>query len=154
GFWSKDMVLESALEAGHSERFGWIYMILFGVGLATALMTAFYTFRAYFKTFWGDLRMPDGAHPHETGVMMVPLIVLAVGAVGVGIIAEPFTHWFSDLLTSAPFLAATQGNMSHELNWPLMLVSTAVALAGFGGAYYFYKAKPAAAEKAADAADG
>ena len=30
--------------------------------------------------------------------MTVPLIVLAVGAVFVGIVAEPFTHWFSDFL--------------------------------------------------------
>jgi NADH:ubiquinone oxidoreductase subunit 5 (subunit L)/multisubunit Na+/H+ antiporter MnhA subunit len=154
GFWSKDMVLESALEAGHSERFGSIYIILFGVGLATALLTAFYTFRAYFKTFWGELRMPDGAHPHETWVMMVPLIVLAIGAVGVGIIAEPFTHWFSDFLTRSPFLTTTQGSVPHALNWTLMLGSTAVALTGFGGAYYLYKAKPAAAEKAAETAGG
>jgi NADH-quinone oxidoreductase subunit L len=154
GFWSKDMVLESALEAGHSERFGPIYLILFGVGIATALLTAFYTFRAYFKTFWGELRMPDGAHPHETGVMMVPLIVLAIGALGVGIIAEPFTHWFSDFLTRAPFLTATQGSVSHELNWPLILGSTVVALAGLGGAYYLYKVRPAVAERAADAAGG
>lgn len=152
GFWSKDMVLESALEAGHSERFGSIYLILFGVGFATALLTAFYTFRAYFKTFWGELRMPEGAHPHETWVMMLPLIVLAIGAVGVGLVAEPFTHWFSSFLTRAPFLAATQGNVAHELNWPLVFGSTVVALAGFGGAYYLYKLKPSAAEKAADAA--
>ena len=99
GFWSKDMVLESALAAGHADRFGWVYTILFGVALATALLTAFYTFRAYYRTFEGELRMPDGAHPHEPLVMTVPLIVLALGAVAVGIVAEPFTHWFSGFLT-------------------------------------------------------
>src|SRR5262249_8144303 len=51
GFWSKDMVLESALDAGRDPRFGGVYMVLFGIGLATALMTAFYTFRAYYRTF-------------------------------------------------------------------------------------------------------
>ncbi len=69
GFWSKDMVLESALEAGHSARYGTVYLVLFGVALLTALLTAFYTFRAYFRTFWGELRMPAGAHPHEPWVM-------------------------------------------------------------------------------------
>src|SRR5262249_26351273 len=102
GFWSKDMVLESALEAGHDPRFGGVYIVLFGIGLATALMTAFYTFRAYYRTFEGELRMPEGAHPHEPPVMTVPLIVLAIGAVAVGIIAEPFTHWFGGVLTNAP----------------------------------------------------
>ncbi len=152
GFWSKDMVFESVLEAGHSERFGSIYMVLFGVATATALLTAFYTFRAYFRTFWGELRMPEGAHPHESGIMMLPLIVLAIGAVAVGIVAEPFTHWFSDFLTRSPFLASTHEHITHEWNWTLMLSSTVVALIGFAAAYYMYRVKPAAAEKAATAA--
>lgn len=152
GFWSKDLVLESALEAGHSTRFGPVYLVLFGVALFTALLTAFYTFRAYFRTFWGPLRMPEGAHPHESWVMNVPLIVLGFGALAVGIVAEPFTHWFSDFLTRTPDLAATGGAVEHHLNWPLILGSTAAALAGVGLAWYMYVRRPAAAEKAAAAA--
>jgi len=151
GFWSKDMVLEAALEAGHSERFGTIYMILFGVALTTALMTAFYTFRAYFRTFWGPLRMPDGAHPHETWVMNLPLIVLAIGAIVVGIAVEPFNQLFSGFLSKAPFLAATP-SPEHHLNWPLILGSSAVALIGVGIAYFMYVKQPASAAKAAAAA--
>ena len=117
GFWSKDMILESALEAGHSERFGSIYMVLFGVALVTALLTAFYTFRAYYRTFEGELRMPEGAHPHEPWVMSVPLIVLAIGAVAVGIVAEPFTHWFSDFLTRSPgIVRATTAGTAYDLS--------------------------------------
>jgi NADH-quinone oxidoreductase subunit L len=152
GFFSKDMVLEAALEAaGHSERFGGIYMVLFGIGLTTALMTAFYTFRAYFRTFWGELRMPHGAHPHELWVMSLPLIVLAIGAVLVGIVAEPFTHWFSDFLTSAPFLKSGTP-AEHHPNWPLMLGSAAVSPAGVGIAWYLYVKKPATAGKFAESA--
>jgi proton-translocating NADH-quinone oxidoreductase chain L len=155
GFWSKDMVLESALEAGHGQ-YGGVYMVLFGVALVTALMTAFYTFRAYYQTFEGELRMPEGAHPHEPWVMTLPLIVLAVGAVVVGIVAEPFTHWFSGFLTKSPDLAwANAGReVDHHLNWGLMLGSAAVALVGVGIAYYMYRAKPAAAEKAVSATPG
>ncbi|HVK10458.1 MAG TPA: NADH-quinone oxidoreductase subunit L [Gemmataceae bacterium] len=151
GFWSKDMVLEAALRAGESPRFGPVYMVLFGVALVTALMTAFYTFRAYFRTFWGELRMPEGAHPHETWTMNVPLIVLAVGAVAVGVVAEPFTHWFSHYLGAAPILKASDGGRvaEHHLNWPLMGGSAAVALAGVGLAYYLYVVKPAAPAKLA-----
>ncbi len=148
GFWSKDMVLEAALEAGHSERFGTIYLILFGIALTTALMTAFYTFRAYFRTFWGPLRMPHGAHPHETWVMNLPLIVLAIGAVLVGIAVEPFTHWFSGFLSKAPFLASTP-TPEHHLNWPLILGSSAVALLGLAVAYFMYVKSPSTADKAA-----
>jgi NADH-quinone oxidoreductase subunit L len=136
GFWSKDMILEAVLEAGHSLRFGTTYLILFGVALTTALLTAFYTFRAYFRTFWGELRMPEGAHPHEPGVMSLPLIVLAVGAVLVGIIVEPFTHWFSGFLTKASIFAGTGDSVEHDLNWPLILGSAAIAFVGIGLAYY------------------
>jgi NADH-quinone oxidoreductase subunit L len=156
GFWSKDMVLESALEAGHDPRFGGVYMVLFGIGLATALMTAFYTFRAYYRTFEGELRMPEGSHPHEPLVMTVPLIVLAVGAVAVGIIAEPFTHWFGGFLTKAPGIVRATGGraVDEHLNWGMMFASTVVALAGVALAYYVYRARPATAEKAARSAGG
>jgi proton-translocating NADH-quinone oxidoreductase chain L len=154
GFWSKDAILESALEAGHSARFGSIYMVLFGVALVTALMTAFYTFRAYYRTFEGELRMPAGAHPHEPWVMSVPLIVLAIGAAAVGFVAGPSTHWFADFLGDTPELARISVGKarSHELNWPLMGASAAAALLGVGLAWYFYVKKPAAVEALASSA--
>ena len=55
-----------------------------GVAAFTALLTAFYTFRAYFMTFWGEERFPEeaGHHPHDAPpVMAWPLRVLAVCAV-------------------------------------------------------------------------
>ena len=55
----------------------------------TAGLTAFYTFRAYFMTFWGEEKFPHeaGHHPHEAPpVMAWPLRILAVGAVGVGLV--------------------------------------------------------------------
>lgn len=152
GFWSKDMVLEAVLQAGGSARFGSVYMILFGVALATALLTAFYTFRVYFKTFWGELRMPGGAHPHEPAVMMLPLIVLAIGAVGAGFVnAGSFTHWFGDFLTRSSFLSSTPTLTDHA-NWPLMLGSAAIALLGAVVAWYFYARQPAVADRAARSA--
>lgn len=151
GFWSKDMILESALEAGASKRFGSLYMVVFGVTLTTAAMTAFYTFRAYFRTFWGPLKMPEGAHPHETLVMNIPLLVLAVGAVAVGIVAEPFTHWFSHFLGHAKTLVQADAGreVAHHLNWPLMLGSGVVALAGVGLAYVMYASQNPMAENLA-----
>ncbi|WP_020472622.1 NADH-quinone oxidoreductase subunit L [Zavarzinella formosa] len=151
GFWSKDMILESALEAGESKRFGTLYYLLFGVAITTAAMTAFYTFRAYFRTFWGPLKMPEGAHPHETWVMNIPLLVLAIGALAVGIVAEPFTHWFSHFLGHAKTLVqADAGRVAeHHLNWPLMIGSGAVALLGIGVAWAMYAGNSQSADNLA-----
>jgi NADH-quinone oxidoreductase subunit L len=154
GFWSKDSILEAALEAGRSPRFGFAYTVLFGVTLATAMMTAFYAFRAYYRIFWGPVNMPHGAHPHEPWVMTLPLVVLGIGAVAAGMIAEPFTHWFNNFLTQSPVLVQASGGevVQHHLNWPLMLGSTAVALAGVGLAWYLYQSRPGSAEEVAAAA--
>src|SRR5262249_43529485 len=65
GFWSKDEILAAALGASQqSASYGTIYAILFCAGLLTAGLTAFYTFRAYFITFWGELKLPPEAGQH------------------------------------------------------------------------------------------
>ncbi len=59
GFWSKDEILDVAWEAGHdADAYRMIYLLLWLVGLITAGLTAFYTFRAYFLTFWGLSAFP------------------------------------------------------------------------------------------------
>src|SRR5262249_57542419 len=75
GFFSKDDLLVSTWSAG---QLGDILTIF---GLLTALMTAFYSFRLVFVTFWG----PSHLDPHYAGhvrepakTMTVPLMVLAV----------------------------------------------------------------------------
>ncbi len=68
GFWSKDEILASALQASRvSTEHGAIYLLLYIVGLVTAALTAFYTFRAYFLTFWGELKLPPEAGSHGHG---------------------------------------------------------------------------------------
>ena len=62
GFFSKDAILLAAYE-----REG-IGMILYGIGLLTAMLTAFYMFRLFFLTFTGDFRGSDDQlhHLHES----------------------------------------------------------------------------------------
>src|SRR5262245_49377896 len=68
GFWSKDEILASALEASHaSHEYRTVYLLLFIAGVVTAALTAFYTFRAYFMTFWGELKLPPEAGSHGPG---------------------------------------------------------------------------------------
>jgi NADH-quinone oxidoreductase subunit L len=146
GFWSKDMIFEALTEAGESQsRFSAGYFVLLLVACLTAFLTAFYTFRAYFLTFWGPERVPPeaGHHAHESpSSMTLPLLVLAAGAVFVGATVEPFTHWFTDFLRTAPSLSqADRGYKAHghEFNLTLMGISTVLALAGIGGAWALYR---------------
>jgi NADH-quinone oxidoreductase subunit L len=76
GFFSKDEIINEALKQS---------TVLGFVGLLTALLTAFYTFRMVFLAFFGKERIPEGVHPHESGKwMLMPLLVLSVGAIGAG----------------------------------------------------------------------
>ncbi|HLJ55280.1 MAG TPA: NADH-quinone oxidoreductase subunit L [Chthonomonadaceae bacterium] len=55
GFWSKDAILDSALRSPWGGG-----LALYGVGLVTALMTAYYMNRLMWKTFYTDPRFVDG----------------------------------------------------------------------------------------------
>jgi NADH-quinone oxidoreductase subunit L len=61
GLWSKDAILGAALAA---PTWGKIY---YGVGLATAVLTAFYMSRLMWKTFWSDQRFDDASLGHGHG---------------------------------------------------------------------------------------
>jgi NADH-quinone oxidoreductase subunit L len=175
GFWSKDEIVDTALIASHHESYGSLYFGLFVLALLTAGLTAFYTFRAYFRTFWGDLKVPPEAASHGHGepgatgdhdhapiahsvahasgsavheappVMAIPLIVLAIGAVTVGF-ALGATHWISHFLARTPSYERYLAPLPEEgLNWILMGASTVIALVGAGIAYWMYVARPVAA---------
>ena len=83
-FFSKDAILAAAFTSGGS-----LGKILWFVGLVTAALTAFYMFRLWYLTFFGELRNHE-AHPHESPwVMLGPLVILAVlsvcgGWIGMG----------------------------------------------------------------------
>ncbi|WP_145233721.1 NADH-quinone oxidoreductase subunit L [Urbifossiella limnaea] len=149
GFWSKDLVLESLQFGAHSghPHAGSFYLLML-VAMLTAGLTAFYTFRAYFLTFWGPTVVPEeaGHHAHESpSVMTVPLIVLAAGALFVGIVAEPFTHWFSGFVGRTPSIGlaaklAGAAEVAHHFNWGIAGVSTLLAVGGVALAYMAYGA--------------
>jgi NADH-quinone oxidoreductase subunit L len=66
GFWSKDEILAVTLRASRAPgQFAMSYTVLFLFGMVTAGLTAFYTFRAYFMTFWGELVIPAEAYSHH-----------------------------------------------------------------------------------------
>jgi NADH-quinone oxidoreductase subunit L len=141
GFWSKDEILATTFGASDSGDFAFYYLVLLVAGLLTALLTAFYTFRAYFLTFWGETRIPPeaGEHAHESPpVMTVPLMILAVFAVGVGAALGP-TEVFAPYLERTP-LMPEMGH--HETNLLLMAGSAIIALLGIGFAWLTYVRHP------------
>ncbi|HEX9797889.1 MAG TPA: NADH-quinone oxidoreductase subunit L [Anaerolineales bacterium] len=82
GFWSKDEILADAFAHGHT--------LVFWVLALAALLTAFYTMRQITLTFLGKPRTQAAGHAHEsTWTMTVPLVVLAVFAVGFGWVGIP-----------------------------------------------------------------
>jgi NADH-quinone oxidoreductase subunit L len=141
-----------AREASHHSAAGIIYGVLALSAIFTAGLTAFYTFRAYFKTFWGDEKFPPeaGHHPHDAPPMMAwPLRILAVGAVGVGLVFGPLTHWFANILEHRwirPQFAHLAPTAPHAMNVVLMLASTVVGLIGIGIAYWMYVKQPSLAD--------
>ncbi len=82
GYFSKDMILESAYGAGTPEG-----RLAFTLGIAAAFMTAFYSWRLLFLTFHGKPRADHHTmeHVHESPLIMtIPLFGLALGAVFAG----------------------------------------------------------------------
>jgi NADH-quinone oxidoreductase subunit L len=165
GFWSKDEILDAAWTAGtHDGPYRGLYLVLWLAGLVTAGLTAFYTFRAYFLTFWGEERVPPEAHEHHHGhaahgetpslesppVMTVPLMVLAVFALGVGAAVGP-TRLFEHFVGRTPWLPESEG---EGLNFAMMAVSSLVALGGIGVAWLMYVRQPDLPGRLAESARG
>ena len=84
GFWSKDLIIEAAMV----RDMGWVSEFAYYALLSGVFMTAFYTFRMFFLTFHNSDRVPATTkkHLHESPkVMTVPLMILAIGALGTGL---------------------------------------------------------------------
>jgi NADH-quinone oxidoreductase subunit L len=145
GFWSKDEILASAVKAGGLPLLWWL------VGAATALLTAFYMFRLLYMTFYGVSRVEPAvaAHVHEApGSMRLPLIVLALLSFGGGfLLGFPPEHGWLHRLLAPVFAPASHlaGGPHHFAFWPdvvVMLISLALALAGWWYAYRCYVCEP------------
>ena len=96
GFYSKDMIIETALNAGGAKG-----IILGSVTLLGAAITAFYMTRVMILTFTSPKRWDDNQHPHESPALMwVPMVILSIGSVISGYLlyrGKAFKHWLEPL---------------------------------------------------------
>ncbi|MBW3596284.1 MAG: NADH-quinone oxidoreductase subunit L [Planctomycetes bacterium] len=152
GFFSKDAIIAAVWQKSQALHGGGatFYLVLMISALVTALLTAFYTFRAFFMTFHGEERVPPeaGHHAHESPPSMTgPLIALAVMAALVGG-ACFWTGAFDNFLLNAPSLAAFGPEVEHGPHvaaegehgshvW-LGILSGFIALVGIGAAAFLY----------------
>ncbi len=132
GFFSKDALLLSAWNAGM------LGQVLAVAGILTAGLTAFYSFRLVFVTFWGESRVdPHHAdHVHEqSSVVTVPLLVLAVLSIVTGYLGIP------EFLQ--PAFPGSEGTGHHgAAATGIMLVATLAGVLGIAAAYVLYVKSP------------
>jgi NADH-quinone oxidoreductase subunit L len=135
GYYSKDAIIESAF-AGHSS-FAFTLLVI------AALCTSFYSWRLAFMTFNGKSRADAHTleHVHESpNVMLVPLYVLAAGALLAGIIFAPYfigheqaLFWGSAIQPQDQVLE----EMHHVPEWVKLSPFIAMVI-GFALAFLFY----------------
>jgi NADH-quinone oxidoreductase subunit L len=125
GFFSKEAILAGVWAAEL-----WVPFAMLAV---TVFLTAFYMFRAIILAFFGPGHA--AAHPHDPpAVMAAPLWVLAVLAVGAGVLA---TRWLG--LSLPEFVPPEiQTPLPHGPGW-LMPLSVGLAVAGILGAWLTYQ---------------
>src|ERR1700692_1572129 len=156
GFFSKDEIL---WQTWASE--GGAYRILWFVGYATALMTAFYMFRLMYLMFYSPSRMSHEVehHVHESPKSMtVPLVILAICSIGAGWLSWPhslggsahFEKFLEPVFTREAAVFAEEGKSAQlaagekesehtdKTEYALMLLSLAAAGVGWGMARRSY----------------
>ena len=149
GFYSKDMILEAAYAA--QSNLGYF---AFWMGIAAALMTAFYSWRLLIVTFHGSPRASAEvmSHVHESPlVMTIPLLVLAVGAVFAGWLGyNTFVGDGMDAFWGSAILVLEGNNTvkaAHHVPTWVKLLPIFVGIAGIALAYWIYMLRPGTADK-------
>jgi NADH-quinone oxidoreductase subunit L len=144
GFFSKDAIIEGAF-AGHNMFAGFAFTLL----VVAACFTSFYSWRLIFMTFHGKPRASADVmhHVHESPpVMLLPLFVLAAGALLAGFLFAPYFigEHYSEFWKQALFTLPENEILHHVHEVPLWvkLAPLVLTLIGFLLAWQFYLRSP------------
>lgn len=136
GFYSKDQILWYSFSSQSGSIILWL------AGIIGALLTALYSFRMIFITFFGEAKTEPSFLPGK--LMTIPLIILAVLSVIGGFVELPASigniHLFSNLVDNTLPAVITKGDEHTELIFQVM--SAIIALSGIYIAYLIYFKKP------------
>jgi NADH-quinone oxidoreductase subunit L len=134
GFFSKEEILLAAYQNN---------MAIYWIALITSGLTAFYMFRLYFSIFWNKQHEVHGDRHGEGGfVMMLPLVLLAMGAAASGFI--PFGEFVS-----------TDGKaLESHFHLQFSIAPVALGLAGILAAMWLYKNQNSRPDKLAASFSG
>jgi NADH-quinone oxidoreductase subunit L len=131
GFYSKDMIIETAFNAGGVKG-----IILGSVTLLGAGITAFYMTRVMILTFTGTKRWDENAHPHESPwLMWLPMAILAIGSVSSGFLlsrGDALVNWLY------PLFEHHEEHEQHLLE-PIVVSGLALTMVAIGIAIAFVK---------------
>ncbi len=135
GYWSKDKIIEAAFVGD-----GWRPWVFGGAALVGAGVTAFYMTRLFVMTFHSKRRWTPDVHPHESpAVMTVPLMVLAIGSAGLGLVLGPtgaITHWLEPVV-------GEHGEESPVLPvWSITTMTLALVAVGAVLGWALYQRRP------------
>jgi NADH-quinone oxidoreductase subunit L len=156
GFFSKDMILESAFASGTP-----VGTVAFVLGILAAFMTAFYSWRLLFMTFHGQPNADEKvmAHVHESpNVMLVPLYILGFGAIFSGMlfagmmVGDHPEHFWGDSI-----LILKEHHAMHDAHYVpvwVVLLPLIVSGAGIALAYQLYIRNRGSASELAENAKG
>ena len=136
GFYSKDAIIEFAFFKGTP-----LGQYAMTVGIFTAFLTAIYSWRLFFITFHGNYnnkKIPIEKTHESPLIMLLPLIVLALGAVFAGYLFKEMLigHYYLDFWKNSIFFAKEIEHVHLPL-WLLLATPVLVVLA-IPISYYFY----------------
>ena len=130
GFYSKDMIIETAFNAGGIKG-----ILLGSITLLGAGITAFYMTRVMILTFTGTKRWDEDAHPHESPwLMWLPMAILAIGSVSSGYLlsrGDALVNWLAPLFE--------HHGEHEELLAPIVVSAMALGMVAIGVAIAFLK---------------
>jgi NADH-quinone oxidoreductase subunit L len=161
GFFSKDEILAAAFARGATQP---IWLVFWGLGLAAALLTAFYMTRLMLYTFHGPNRAgeKERQHLHEAPwIMTGPLLVLGILSAAGGLINVPelfrgnawLHHWLEPVEHAGAALLPA-AHLSHSTEWVLIGIAVAIAVTGIVGAWRLLKPEALVLAKSAPAERG
>ncbi|MEI7913582.1 MAG: NADH-quinone oxidoreductase subunit L [Mycobacteriaceae bacterium] len=127
GFFSKDAIIEAAVDAGGVRGF-----LLGAATLIGAALTAYYMTRVMLLTFFGERRWRSNTHPHESpAAMTAPMVVLAVGSVGAGAVltlGHTLQRWLEPVVGSAESAHAVPAWVTTALALAAVVIGVSVAV--------------------------